>query len=232
MSPSLTFQQALAQAEMAARRTLPYALHERLSCARAIIKTGAVQQDDDGTWQVASGSRPDLHHRVNGACSCEDAHYQAPQGLCKHRLSVYLMRRALQLMAAEAPQPMEEEMIEPYPDNEWPEEALEETTRPDQPPPLPEAPASVNVRVIIGGREVQWTLRDTDEARLAVRLEALLAHYPSPPPAQSPPQPPHRPRTGYCAVHEVEMRWNDGKDGKPGWFSHFDDAAGKWCKGR
>jgi hypothetical protein len=53
---------------------------------------------------------------------------------------------------------------------------------PPQPPaPLPEAPASVNVRVTVAGREVQWTLRDTDEARLAARLEALLARYPPPP---------------------------------------------------
>ena len=33
--------------------------------------------------------------------------------------------------------------------------------------PLPEAPASVNVRLQVAGRDVQWTLRDADEERLA-----------------------------------------------------------------
>jgi len=44
---------------------------------------------------------------------------------------------------------------------------------------LPEAPASVNVRLTVAGRDVQWTLRDSDETRLAVRLDALLARYPA-----------------------------------------------------
>ena len=43
---------------------------------------------------------------------------------------------------------------------------------------LPEAPASVNVRLCIGGADVQWTLRDADEDRLAERLERLLARFP------------------------------------------------------
>ena len=33
-------------------------------------------------------------------------------------------------------------------------------------PPLPEAPASVNVRLMLHGREVQMTFRDADEGRL------------------------------------------------------------------
>jgi hypothetical protein len=46
-------------------------------------------------------------------------------------------------------------------------------------PPTPRFPHARNVRVTIAGREVQWTLRDTDETRLATRLEALLARYPA-----------------------------------------------------
>ena len=63
------------------------------------------------------------------------------------------------------------------------------------PAPLPEAPASVNVRLTIGGREVQWTFRDTDEARLADRLLALLARFPqaAPPSALAPSQ-----ELGWC----------------------------------
>ena len=40
--------------------------------------------------------------------------------------------------------------------------------------PLPEAPASLNVKVLVQGHEVQVTLRGTDEAALLGRLQALL----------------------------------------------------------
>lgn len=43
---------------------------------------------------------------------------------------------------------------------------------------LPEAPASVNVRVQIQGREVQITLRDVDEERLLDRLAKVLERFP------------------------------------------------------
>jgi hypothetical protein len=39
---------------------------------------------------------------------------------------------------------------------------------------LPEAPASLNFRAMIGGFETQITLRDADESRLLARLQALL----------------------------------------------------------
>jgi hypothetical protein len=39
---------------------------------------------------------------------------------------------------------------------------------------LPEAPASVNFKAMLGGFETQITLRDTDESRLLARLQALL----------------------------------------------------------
>jgi hypothetical protein len=111
---------------------------------------------------------------------------------------------------------------------------------PDASTALPEAPASANVRVTIQGREVQITLRDTDEARLLVRLQTLLAQFP----VEQKPQPQepnhlspqqhnaaamHRPVTGFCAVHNVQMKENH-KDGRT-WFSHYDEAAGRWCKG-
>ena len=67
--------------------------------------------------------------------------------------------------------------------------------------PLPEAPASVNVRLMLHGYEVQVTLRGSDETQVLDRLAALLARYPraaaappdeAPPdvtaPAQTPPQ--------------------------------------------
>jgi hypothetical protein len=86
---------------------------------------------------------------------------------------------------------------------------------------LPEAPASVNVRLTIAGREVRWTLRDTDETRLAARLEALLARYPAP--AQ-----PQAAREGFCQKHGMQMKQHE-KDGRR-WWSHYID--GNHCKGR
>jgi hypothetical protein len=88
---------------------------------------------------------------------------------------------------------------------------------------LPEAPASVNVHVTIGGRDVQVTLRDTDESRLLQRLEAVLALYPVETPA-----PPAAAPEGWCQVHQVQMRRNE-KDGRS-WFSHQAPEGG-WCKG-
>ena len=71
--------------------------------------------------------------------------------------------------------------------------------------PLPEAPASVNVRLCVDGHECQFTMRDADEARLVERLQALLARFPqaakaakseaSAPPAQTTGE------TPLCPVH-------------------------------
>jgi hypothetical protein len=44
--------------------------------------------------------------------------------------------------------------------------------------PLPEAPASANCHILLAGRQVQITLRDTDETRLLVRLEQFLQRFP------------------------------------------------------
>jgi hypothetical protein len=117
---TLTFHQALEQAELLARQKLPESLHERLSCAVALVKKGAVMQLNDGhTWEVESASVAGKIYSINGqGCDCPDAQYRAPQGNCKHRLSVFLARKALALMAAadthdDAPAP------EPEPEPEY-----------------------------------------------------------------------------------------------------------------
>jgi hypothetical protein len=43
---------------------------------------------------------------------------------------------------------------------------------------LPEAPASANCHILMEGRQVHVTLRDTDETRLLTRLATLLRQYP------------------------------------------------------
>src|SRR5262245_31765495 len=95
----LTFAHALTQAEAQARTTLPVELHKRLSAAVALVTDGRVFQTTDGSWQVDSTSREGLVYSVNGHCSCDDYHCnKPPQGLCKHRLAMFLSQRALTLM--------------------------------------------------------------------------------------------------------------------------------------
>jgi hypothetical protein len=94
------------------------------------------------------------------------------------------------------------------------------------PQPLPEAPASVNCFLQIAGRQVQLTLRDHDEGRLLERLRTVLAQYPAP-------QPMVETATvgeGWCAKHGLQMKWNAGKEGRKGWWSHM--TANGWCSGR
>jgi hypothetical protein len=97
--------------------------------------------------------------------------------------------------------------------------------------PLPEAPASANCHITIEGRQVQLTLRDTDETRLLQRLTALLKQYPAPAqPAHQGPTQGQGKSKDWCAIHEVQMKHNQ-KDGRT-WYSHYDEAAGRWCKGK
>jgi hypothetical protein len=221
---TLSFAQALKRAEILASQSLPEALQERLRCAVELVRQGHCLQRDDGTWQVQSTSTPDKSYAVNGQCSCEDACYRAPDGRCKHKLAQYLARKTLALMSA-APTG-----AEPTPDQSY--SGNLETTDSGvfgsgtKKFPLPEARASVNVRVQISGYDVQWTLRDHDEAQLAIRLEALLNRYQVPQASQAPAPSPGQ--AGWCAVHQVQMKQTT-KEGQS-WWSH--KTPDGWCKGK
>ena len=84
------------------------------------------------------------------------------------------------------------------------------------------------MRVRIAGREVQWTLRDSDEDRLATRLERLLARYPVPEarPGASPPR--GQGDTPQCPTHGALKKSTRGK----GWYcpTKLDDDT--WCKSK
>ena len=224
---TLSFHQALIQAEAQARSTLDVALHERLACAVALVKTGRTFQASDGTWQVESTSQAGVVYNVNGVCNCEDHHYNhPPQGLCKHRLAMFLSQRVLTLMrqpAAPVLPVLPALPVEPWPDNDV-EPEPEAPPSPAVPPaaPLPEAPCSVNVRLLIDGRDCQLTLRDTDEARLLQRLAAVLAQHPAPASPQGPPQS----AAPQCPQHGAL------RQGKRGWFcaQKLDDDT--WCKSK
>jgi hypothetical protein len=219
MAPSTDrqmFREALAQIAATAKEKLPEC-NGRVESAAALVLAGDVTLIDAHTAQVGSQTDPAKVYAVApGLCSCADFP-RAPQGLCKHRLSVAMARRVLELVPP-APEP------EPAP------------------APLPEAPASCNVYVTISGHKVQVTLRDTDERRMLTRLQVLLDQYPATPappqaeshtgtPALSPQQhnalAQHQ-ATGVCKVHGVAMKLNT-KDGRQ-WWSH--KTAEGWCKGK
>lgn len=209
-----------------------------ISRACALISQGFVTDLGNGEANVLSS---DLQHayRVNGSCNCPGGQHGKD---CKHQHAWKLYQYVARKVAAQEPAPVElPQEMDVYPDNDCEGDDPEETVPMPQPTPAPqhhEAPASVNVRITIQGREVQWTLRDTDEERLAVRLEALLARYPQPPAPPSQQLSPqqhnaaamHKKVTDFCPVHNVAMKENT-KDGRR-WWSHFDEAAGRWCKGR
>jgi hypothetical protein len=217
------YRQVLADLAQRAKETLGEAMHKRIDCAVALVLRGDVTLQDDGTALVGSRTDPLKTYTVNGTCGCQDFTRAPAEGWCAHRIS-----RALALRLARELPPAPESIPVPEPEPQA-------TVAPE---PLYEAPASINVRLTIGGRDCQLTLRDTSEARLLVRLEEVLQRFPVP---QTPAQPQlspqqhnaaamHRPVSGFCVVHGCEMTWNEGKNGRKGWFSHRTDEG--WCKGR
>jgi hypothetical protein len=189
----------------------------RVDSAVKIVLAGDVELMPDGTAKVASqSSGTTAYHVVNGHCSCRD-YEKAPHQFCKHRLSAAIARRAKELVKtklvdtnsqAEAPgQPMQPETLRA---------------------PLPEAPASVNCLITIEGRQVQVTLRDSDETRLLGRLAALLKQYPLPETPQTT-QRHNASQPDWCTKHGVAMKLNHGKNGST-WYSHKTPEG--WCKGR
>ena len=165
-----------------------------------------VDLHDDGSATVHSASDPTRHYRiVEGTCDCRDF-AQAPEHLCAHRLAAGLVRKAKELVPQSPP--VETERVSP---------------------PLPEAPASVNCYIAMEGRQIQLTLRDNDEGRLLARLQTVLAQYPVQPAPPAPSQPLGQ-SEDWCGKHGVTMKWNEGKEGRKGWYSHRTDDG--WCKGR
>jgi hypothetical protein len=173
---------------------------------------------------VASSSRPGVEHRVNGLCPCEDAHYRAKDGLCKHRISVYLARRTLQLMQQPAA-PVVPEIVEPWPDNDFESEGAPATTppQPTAPAPLPEAPVSITLKATFDGQEVLVTLRGHDFASVQVQVEQASAWLKAHAPVQA-----SSTAAGWCRKHGLQMTQTT-KDGRS-WWSH--KTAEGWCKGK
>ena len=207
-----TFREVVAQVAEKARAALPTAVNGRLEHAVKLVLLHDVMPQADGSILVGSSTDAMKSYLLVGtACECQDfTRGQAPDGWCQHRIAAGIAKRV-------------QELLPPEPAPVAPEHTL---TVPSAQPlsALPEAPASVNVRLVIDGRDCQVTLRDTDEGRLLERLQAVLAQYPLPLAPQAASQGPD-----WCSTHQVAMKLNHGKDGKT-WYSHRTDDG--WCKGR
>jgi hypothetical protein len=208
---SLTCTAALEEAYRLAVAALPADTHERLAKALTLVQSGQVRETDHGYWEVASQSEGHEPYAINGTgCPCDWAHFH-PGNRCTHQLAVLLQRKTLTLMAQPDPEPEPEAPV-----------AAPVASAAESPAvltPLPEAPASVNVRVTIAGRECQITLRDTDETRLLARLETLLQRYPAPVKAQ-----PVATEDGPRCPQHGRM-----KQGKKGWYCPRKLDDGSWC---
>src|SRR5574341_1126267 len=182
------WRQAVAEIADKAKATLPQC-NGRVEKAVAIVLNGDVELLPEGKARGASQSNGTTKYFVvNGECSCPD-YPKAPQGFCKHRLAYGIHKRAYTLAKQRLAKLDSAQDSTSAPPTEQPQ------VQPQAEPvsTLPEAPASVNVHVMLAGRQVQVTLRDSDEQRLLARLEALLKRFPvEEEPAQAQPE-------GWCS---------------------------------
>jgi hypothetical protein len=194
-----TFRDAVLHVSELAHARLDKSVHGHLERATALVLGGHVWLGEDGRHAQVRSSDGQTWYRVNGNCTCMDAP-KAPQGLCKHKLAVQLYRRASELLHAQQGDAGTRRHGDTGTGALFP-------ASPRHPfaasAPLPEAPASVNVRVLIDGRECQVTLRDLDEERLFTRVQAVLARFPeaTPAPAIVSPNGDAAPATPTCPVH-------------------------------
>ena len=164
------------------------------------------------------------------ACDCQDFAYgQAPDGWCQHRIAAGIAKRVGELLPALP--------VEPWPDNDpedGPAPAVETVPPPAPPAVLPEAMFSVTLKGRLDGCEDAmltvraWSLAEF-QANLAV-VRGLIVTPASPPADTQGPGPGPGPDKSWCSKHGVHMPWNEGKEGKRGWYSHRHE--GQWCKGK
>src|SRR5215813_14600582 len=219
---------AIAEIAEKAKTTLPEC-NGRVDSAVKIVLNGDVELLPDGKARVASQSNGTAKYFiVNGECSCKD-YAKAPSHWCKHRIAAGLAKRASALTKQRLEQldAASNGTTTPAPDQATTEAPvavpMQEPVVTAATPALPEAPASCNVYVNIGGRNVQVTLRDTDEQHMLTRLETLLQRFPV---VEEPKEPAQQ--EGWCYKHNVQMKLNHGKRGS--WWSH--KLPNGWCNNK
>jgi len=209
------FRQHVADIAAKAKETLPEC-NGRVDSAVKIVLAGDVELLADGTAKVASQSNGTTKYFVvNGECSCPDF-AKAPSNWCKHRIAAGLAKRVAARVRAQLDTPANGQVATPSQPPPAPAQASPAVPA----SPLPEAPASVNVHVELAGRQVQLTLRDSDEGRLLQRLEAVLQRFPvAAKPVDTTPQ---------CPTHGPMKPSTKGK----GWYCPAKLADGRWCNSK
>jgi hypothetical protein len=203
------FREAVATVAEKAKAILPVSTNGRVESAVKLVLGGDVFFCDDGTIEVGSSEEPLKTYHLHGTvCDCAD-YPRAPDGWCKHRISAGIAKRVGELLPqapSGEPEPVTGQLSH-------------DTHAKDSMTSLPEAPASVNVRLVIAGRECQLTLRDSDEGRLLARLQTVLAQYPLEAQTASAPVP-------VCPYHGALKASTKGK----GWYCPAKMADGSYCK--
>src|SRR5262245_47008312 len=213
---------AVAEIAEKAKATLPEC-NGRVDSAVKIVLAGDVEILPDGTARIASQSNCiTKYFVVNGECECKD-YPKAPSHWCKHRIAAGLAKRASALTKQRLEQvhAASNGTTTPAPEQVDQAPVAVPPQEPVATPALPEAPASVNFHTTIAGRQIQITLRDTDETRLLARLETLLQRFPV---VEEPKE--HVQQEGWCAEHNAKMKLHHGKRGT--WWSHK-LPNGQWC---
>src|SRR6266581_8925528 len=185
----ITFREAVLQVAEKAKAVLP-ANASRIDKAITLTLNGHVEIVNGHARVMSQVDGKSTYHQVNGSCTCQDfTQGKAPNGFCKHRLAHGLYRRAMEFV--QGPEPVIE--AQPAVTAETVQVPVQHT----------EAPASVNFHTTLAGRQIQITLRDTDETRLLARLETLLQRFPV---VEEPKE--HAQKEGWCSKHNVPMKLN------------------------
>ena len=96
LDPTHLWETAVALASIKARAALPHS-NGRVDKAMALVLGGAVELLADHTARVTSQQDgATQYYVVNGSCQCRDFP-NAPQGACKHRISRWILLRAVQI---------------------------------------------------------------------------------------------------------------------------------------
>ena len=151
-----TYRQLVADVAARAKEKLPQAVNGRIEKAVTLVLQGDVEPPAaDGSITVHSATDATRRYVLHGTgCTCADfERRQAPEGWCAHRIAAGIAKRVAELI------PVVPETV---------------IGIPVTPQPLPEAPASLNVKVLVQGHEVLVTLRGEAEAPLFDRLHTLL----------------------------------------------------------
>ena len=188
----MTYREAVLQVADKAKNALPTHV-SRIEKAVTLCLNGHIEVVE-GQYRVHSQCNgTTVYHLVNKICPCGDFTSGKAQGWCKHKLSANIHRKAVEMIKAQEPVATHNE-----------------------------APCSVNVRLPLGGREIQLTLRDTSESRLLARLADVLAQF-----QQNAPSVVNH-EDHLCPIHKVDMPERQGKYGK--FRSH--KVGNTWCTGK